>query len=293
MGSRSGGGEPAPNAEPSRTGARARTSGRRPSPSALEEEGRDSGRASPEQVAAVRARMPYNHPEPTADRRAVLAAFVTRLTNHEVGRSQQAWIRDVLIVHGPGSEAALERGYREYGWTNLFLRVVDSPPQAAAGGIRVVPDFIRDDFVDNDADADLIGGIQPSPTTKTEPVAPTAPSKSEPMQAESRIAAQDDRDSSSGHIEPLTAEELLEETADLDRRLRGQSPASVDPEVAWRIEAMRPQYPADGAIPLLRARPDRLFDHDVCVSCGSPLSDRRPRCGPCVEAVNIVVAEHP
>jgi hypothetical protein len=236
--------------------------------------------------------MRYNHPEPTKDRRAGLAAFVMHLTNHEVGKFQKAWIRDVLLVHGPGAEAALERGYQEGGWTNLFLRVVDSPPQAATGGIRVVPDFIPDDFADTGSATDR-GAIRTSPPRTTDSAAPEAPSRTEPAQPEPPTAAQPDGDPTFSPIERLSDEELREETADLDRRLRGQSTASVDPEVVWRVVAMRPQYPVHGTIRLLRARPDELFAHDVCVSCGGPLSDKRPRCGPCVEAVNIVLGEHP
>jgi hypothetical protein len=236
--------------------------------------------------------MRYNHPEPTKDRRAALAAFVTHLTNHEVGKFQRAWIRDVLLVHGPGAEAALERGYRERGWSNLYLRVVDSPP-ASAGGIRVVPDFSPDDLPGTGAEEDPVGDIRPVPPLTTDPTAATAPSKTEPAQPEPPTAAQPDGDPTFSPIERLSDEELREETADLDRRLRGQSLASVDPEVAWRVVAMRPQYLDHGPIPLLRARPNKLFDHDVCVSCGGPLSDKRPRCGPCVEAVNIVSGEHP
>jgi hypothetical protein len=236
--------------------------------------------------------MRYNHPEPTKDRRAALAAFVMRLTGFEVGKFQRAWIRDMLLVHGPGAEAALERGYREGGRTNLFLRVVDSPNQAAAGGIRVVPDFIRDDVADTGTETDR-GAIRSSPPAKTDPAAPEAPSKTKPVQPEPPTAAQPDGDPTFSPIESWSDEELREETADLDRRLRGQSLTAVDPEVAWRVAAMRPQYLDHGPIGFLRARPDKLFDHDVCVSCGGPLSDRRPRCGPCVEAVNIVLGEHP
>jgi hypothetical protein len=57
-------------------------------------------------------------------------------------------------------------------------------------------------------------------------------------------------------------------------------------EVAWRIDAMRPQVPATGAIPLLLARPDAVRGSGRCCSCGDPLGpDERYRCRPCVAAV--------
>ena len=66
----------------------------------------------------------------------------------------------------------------------------------------------------------------------------------------------------------------------------------LSPELAWRVDAMRPQMTVTGAIPYLRARPDELFSHDVCVSCGDPLPDIRPRCRLCSDAANIVLGEH-
>jgi hypothetical protein len=153
--------------------------------------------------------------------------------------------------------------------------------------------FVRAVFLERGTATNLLGIVRSSPPRADRSTVAPAALSAEPAPPERSIAVQHSGDSSSSHIERLSDEELREETADLDRRLRGQSPASVDPEVAWRVAAMRPQYLDHGPIGFLRARPDKLFDHDVCVSCGGPLSDKRPRCGPCVEAVNIVVGEHP
>jgi hypothetical protein len=66
-----------------------------------------------------------------------------------------------------------------------------------------------------------------------------------------------------------------------------------DDEVAWRVEAMRPQVPRSGAIPVLLARPGaRTAPSGTCVSCGDPLAPgRRIRCAPCVAAVERVLNE--
>jgi hypothetical protein len=62
---------------------------------------------------------------------------------------------------------------------------------------------------------------------------------------------------------------------------------SQEDDVAWRIEAMRPQVPRTGAIPCLLARPEAKTSPDgTCVSCGDPLAmDRRIRCVPCASAI--------
>ena len=56
-----------------------------------------------------------------------------------------------------------------------------------------------------------------------------------------------------------------------------------DSEVGWRAEAMRPQVPRTGAIPLLLARPGaRTASPGACVSCADPLVEGRVyRCAPC------------
>ena len=61
-------------------------------------------------------------------------------------------------------------------------------------------------------------------------------------------------------------------------------------EVKWRIDAMRPQVPANGAIPFLLARPDVRSPVRTCCSCGDPLGpDERYRCGPCIAAAVAVL----
>lgn len=63
-------------------------------------------------------------------------------------------------------------------------------------------------------------------------------------------------------------------------------------EVAWRLNAMRSQVTATGAIPLLLARPGAPWEPDRCCSCGDPIgSDDRYRCPLCVEAAVAVLAE--
>jgi hypothetical protein len=85
-------------------------------------------------------------------------------------------------------------------------------------------------------------------------------------------------------------------TNELDEfnELREGGPARPvdDREVAWRIEAMRPQVPARGPVPFLMANPDVLA-HDApgcCLSCGEEMPDGlRYRCNPCVRAVEMVL----
>jgi hypothetical protein len=61
-------------------------------------------------------------------------------------------------------------------------------------------------------------------------------------------------------------------------------------EVGWRVQVMRPQVPAKGAIPLLVARPGGPWDQGRCCSCGDALeADERYRCGPCVAATVAVL----
>jgi hypothetical protein len=73
---------------------------------------------------------------------------------------------------------------------------------------------------------------------------------------------------------------------------RAQPARPVDPEVAWRVEAMRPQVPRRGPIPLLVARREVVPQPDCCLSCGDPLPEgRRYRCGPCQEAAWRVLTE--
>ena len=69
---------------------------------------------------------------------------------------------------------------------------------------------------------------------------------------------------------------------DLVAELRGQRETLR--EVLWRVEAMRPQVPATGAIPLLVAR-YKPVGVGRCVSCGDAVpSDNPGRCGLCVTA---------
>jgi len=66
--------------------------------------------------------------------------------------------------------------------------------------------------------------------------------------------------------------------------------ALAEEEVAWRIDAMRPQVPPTGAIPLLLARPAADRPTGTCCSCGDQLgTGDRYRCQPCTAAAVVVL----
>ena len=90
-----------------------------------------------------------------------------------------------------------------------------------------------------------------------------------------------------GAVTPDLRAALIEHKADVIRLLGPHD------DVAWRVEAMRPQLPRSGSIPVLLARPDaRTAPRGTCVSCGDPLTpDRSIRCAPCVAAVERVLNE--
>lgn len=84
-------------------------------------------------------------------------------------------------------------------------------------------------------------------------------------------------------LEPI-AQTLLAEKPRVMRAL------AEEQEVAWRIDAMRPQVPSTGGIPLLLARPDVRPLVGSCCSCGDPLGDEnRYRCARCVAAAIAVL----
>ncbi|MGH7667060.1 MAG: hypothetical protein ACREN1_07105 [Candidatus Dormibacteria bacterium] len=86
---------------------------------------------------------------------------------------------------------------------------------------------------------------------------------------------------------------LREAKADLMPIAPLQPPTPPDtggPEVAWRIEAMRPQLPAVARpIPLLLARPEVPYQTGHCLSCGDLVA--AVRCAPCRAAVAVVLGE--
>ena len=70
--------------------------------------------------------------------------------------------------------------------------------------------------------------------------------------------------------------------------------AAEEAQVAWRVEAMRPQALQLGGILFLEARPDVAALDGVCWSCGDPLDvGSRVRCGRCVRAAQLVIDEVP
>ena len=88
-------------------------------------------------------------------------------------------------------------------------------------------------------------------------------------------------------VTPKLRAALVEHKLDLIRLLGG------DDEVEWRVEAMRPQVPRTGTIPILLARTAAQHaPRGTCVSCGDPLAvGRRIRCVPCVSAIERVLNE--
>ena len=94
---------------------------------------------------------------------------------------------------------------------------------------------------------------------------------------------------------PPSADALTTDEAKPTCDKSDQSPADgrAARDVAWRVEAMRPQVPATGPVPILLARPEaRMAPAGTCVSCGDPLDvGRRVRCAPCVRAVERVLNE--
>ncbi len=82
------------------------------------------------------------------------------------------------------------------------------------------------------------------------------------------------------------ARRLLERKAEVLALL-----AADEAEVAWRLEAMRPQVPPRGPIPVLVAR-DAPVPAGCCISCGDGLREgRRFRCSPCAQAAGRVLDE--
>lgn len=67
--------------------------------------------------------------------------------------------------------------------------------------------------------------------------------------------------------------------------------SGIDEDVAWRVQAMLPQIPVNGPIPLLVAREAIEPQAGCCLSCDEPLeSDDRYRCAPCGRAANLACA---
>jgi hypothetical protein len=74
---------------------------------------------------------------------------------------------------------------------------------------------------------------------------------------------------------------------------------TLNPELLWRVEAMRRQVPPrPQRVPFLVARPDVRPAPSVCLSCGEQFtveewvqSSPSVRCGLCVEASRVVVEE--
>jgi len=95
---------------------------------------------------------------------------------------------------------------------------------------------------------------------------------------------------------PVTQGDTLQETPD-------NTDIMSDPEVAWRVAAMRRQCPRTGRVLFLTARAFAWTLEDAqaavnglaqprCLSCGDPVDEvRRPRCAPCAEAAMIVLNE--
>jgi hypothetical protein len=82
------------------------------------------------------------------------------------------------------------------------------------------------------------------------------------------------------------AQRLLERKAEVSALL-----AAEDADVAWRVDAMRPQVPQRGAIPMLIAH-EKASPPGCCVSCGEHLHQGASfRCSPCARAAWVVLHE--
>ena len=94
-----------------------------------------------------------------------------------------------------------------------------------------------------------------------------------------------------GSILAWPPKSLTEVEVDAVRLHRAALLAMLEGELSWRVEAMRPQVTAAGAIPLLVARPfTRAPGPGSCISCGSPvLPTQRARCRLCLLAVQLVL----
>ncbi len=60
-------------------------------------------------------------------------------------------------------------------------------------------------------------------------------------------------------------------------------------EIAWRVQAMLPQIPNEGQIPLLVAREAVEPGPDECLSCGDPIHISKFLCQNCERAENLAI----
>jgi len=90
-----------------------------------------------------------------------------------------------------------------------------------------------------------------------------------------------------------TEQELASSTADVEVPLTEIAHLDLlprdDPEVAWRLEAMAPQVPSDGPVPLLKAKACE-WESGECYSCGEQLAEGdRWCCRPCRSAAWLAI----
>ncbi len=86
-------------------------------------------------------------------------------------------------------------------------------------------------------------------------------------------------------------------TSDLAATIKPHKPALIallqeeDAAISWRVEAMRKQIPAAGAVPFLVARPGVSPAAGACLSCGDPIKlvGYVPRCRLCAVAAGRVL----
>lgn len=70
--------------------------------------------------------------------------------------------------------------------------------------------------------------------------------------------------------------------------------AAEDPDVTWRVAAMRERAPPNGPIPFLVARHVRSDRTDLCLSCQTALADAASyRCTACRQAAWVVTNNLP
>jgi hypothetical protein len=106
-----------------------------------------------------------------------------------------------------------------------------------------------------------------------------------------RVAAENEqlkvRGPSSAPLTPELRAAIAAHKAELLALLTGE-----DPEVRWRVDAMRPRVSPTGVIPPMYARELSRVPADCCLSCGDPLTPgNKYNCEPCVRAAWQVLRE--
>lgn len=239
-------------------------------------------RESDEWNPAWEGRQPLLHPPLSEADKAALFAAYERITGRRVWDTMTGSLYAGARKHGPDSIPLLEALHAEHGVVNLLARWKAHPVRSPGEQVESSP-------------STALPSSKPLTAPPATPPSETRTTASIATEWTPEEIAEVDRELLGLAPEVIDAEPIPRSADDEESRQTTlvTAPSEPNAEIAWRVEAMRSQYPDHGAIPLLRARSDQLFAHDVCVSCGDPLSDVRPRCRPCVGAAKIVLGEHP